>query len=438
MKNILSNTQIFLFKIFIFLLPWQTIFIVQEVFYSSEKWHYGTIGIYISDSILISWLILSTHLYKKDLIAYISAHKKLFISAFFLCAWSFLSIIWSQNESIAFYFSIKLTVCIYIFFILQVVKLNVKNIIFIFLVSMLCQSIIGLYQFITQDTFAYTLLGLQYHDIWHGGTATVTAQNERWLRVYGGFPHPNIFGGILISTLLLNTWLYITTKKYSIPFIIFSFFCTALFTLNIILTFSRTTWLIMCITLCFFTGVVLWKGSIQQKKNIIKVLSIIFITSLLLITIFWNIFSARKESTKFTHNSFSDRKIYLTHAQNIIKERPFFGTGIGNYTNTVAKEDQNKKPIWYYQPVHNSFILIFAEIGFIGSVAFFCFIFFALQTIWVDLKKFIFIKWIISLIIFSFFLISFFDHWPWTSHIGLLTFFIFLGLLSKKEKSDNA
>lgn len=439
MKYFFKKIHSYLTYTFAFLLPWQTILIIQEVYYGSEKWQYGTIGIYASDITLFLWICIGIYLYKDQLLSFISLHKNIFIPGALLSLWGLASILWSDNTSLALYFAIKLSLAINLFFLLHVVPIDLKKISISFVISMSIHSTLGLYQFLSQNTFAYTLLGLQHHDIWHGSTAIINSEHERWLRAYGGLPHPNIFGGLLLIGLLLSMWLYISRKDRSLINSFFFLGASALLFSNVILTFSRTIWIATLLSSAVFFIFALIDTSTKNIQKYIFNTIILLVIILALFTItFPQLFIARKNDTIITHNSISDRKVYITHAQKSIYQKPFYGTGIGNYTNSVAKNDQYIQPIWYYQPVHNIYILITAEIGLVGFVLFCTLLFYICLTNYKDHKKISLQKMTLLLIVIMLLSISFFDHWIWTSHVGILTLFLFLGLFATKQKTTSS
>ncbi len=429
----LKNIHTILFYILIFLLPWQTIWIIKETFLNNEKWQYGTIGIYAFDGIFLFWFLCNVFLYKKKIYSYIITNKKISILALLLCIWTLFSLSWSDNFEVGLYFWFKLTMCLCIFFLTQIQSYSLRHISKIFLVSMLFHSILGLYQFCTQNTFAYTLLGLQNHDVWHGSTATITTHAERWLRVYGGFPHPNIFGSFVIIALICNIYTHLATKKCSQKYHVFSYFVTALFMINLIFTFSRTAWVSGCITIILLSTIVFCKEKYTNKRKMSMHIIIMFCISIFCFITFLPIFSTRVHHTTPTHNSISDRKTYLIHAHHIVTHHTLTGVGVGNYTNTVAKTYNNIHPIWYYQPVHQSALLIFAEIGLIGSIFLWLFIFYACKNIFSYTQKYSLEKTVLATILCMFLLSSLFDHWLWTSHSGLIGFFVFCGLLAYQK-----
>ncbi len=431
-KNLQKFHAIFLYGFF-FALPWQTIWIIREVFFAEEKWQYGTIGLYASDILLFAWICISVTLYHEKIISFVCNNNKIIVSSLLLSLWGFLSIFWADDKILATYFAIKLSFALDIFILLQIIPTSFKKICVATVVSSVLQSLIGLHQFITQSTFSNTLLGTQYHDISWGGTAIITVANERWIRIYGGMPHPNIFGGLLIIAILLSLYLYTTYVKKSLFKKIFILLCMSLFSINVIMTFSRTAWFALFFIIIFFVLFYFIKEKSIFYKNISALLIItlsIFFTAVICAPL---IFTRITHDTVFTHNSFDDRNTYITHALILIKNHPILGTGIGNYTNTIYHIQNHITPIWYYQPVHNTFLLLFAELGMIGVIFFAFFFFVIFETIHTRIHSMAISDMIISLIIFSLIFIALFDHWIWSSHFGLVIFFTFLGLLVKKR-----
>ncbi|MEN8252048.1 MAG: O-antigen ligase family protein, partial [Patescibacteria group bacterium] len=159
---------------------------------------------------------------------------------------------------------------------------------------------------------------------------------------------------------------------------------------------------------------------------------IISLTLLVIIFTYNNLFSSRiQDNTTTSHNSVSDRMLYKEQASELIQKYKFTGTGTGNYTNTLLKIDTHKNPTWQYQPVHNTFLLITAELGLVGITLFLFFIISIFLNIY-EQKKPVHIKLVLFITIFiSLLFISLFDHWPWTSHFGLLLFFLSAGLTQK-------
>ncbi len=432
-----KKLQNYLLYSFVFLLPLQTIFIFREIFFESEKWQYGTIGIYMSDIILISLISYSFTSSKELLFNYFKKNKWITGVSILLISLNFLSSIWSLDSILSIYFSIKLLLSICLFFVLQITNFNVKTLILIFISSVFFQSIIGFFQFIIQDTFSFKYLGLKQYTIWQGGTSVMTSESGRWLRSYGGEDHPNILALLLFTAILLSIYLYILYEKNSLLLKIFLLLSISLFSVTVLLTFSRNIWLAFIVGLTFMIIFLFLKNKNLFKRIFIPII-LVFATSIIITLTYKDLFFVRiSNDTLTSHNSISDRAIYIVHSISLLKEHLFFGTGIGNYTNSIYNLEKNKYPIWHYQPVHNIYLLIFVELGLIGFFLLIFFIIFNLKNIYSQKNKIDFTQFIFILIFFLFLMISLLDHLLWTSHIGLLLIFLIFGISVKPIPLSN-
>jgi hypothetical protein len=156
----------------------------------------------------------------------------------FLVFLSFLSILWSQNVSIAIFRSIKLLefYLLYIYIIFRIVPrgtiftspnpspykgeggsehslpLNNQNVprgtfdafFWIIILSGLIQAIIGIIQFFLQKSIGLFWLreSLISPDIL--GVAKVILNGEKYVRAYGLMPHPNVLGGFLLFSVIIT------------------------------------------------------------------------------------------------------------------------------------------------------------------------------------------------------------------------------------------
>ena len=66
-----------------------------------------------------------------------------------------------------------------------------------FVISLLPHAFLGIWQYASQEIVAMTWFGIAAQDPSVAGVSVVEAGPMRVLRAYGGFPHPNIFGGWL-------------------------------------------------------------------------------------------------------------------------------------------------------------------------------------------------------------------------------------------------
>jgi len=223
---------------------------------------YTSIYLYISDlfllSIAISWLV-SILRNKQFLLSIIKAatvpprekcstwnnfrgrHGTLLLPLF-LVAWSFISINWSVNQDIALFRSIKLFEY-YILFLYLIIKIvprtsrqmfhveHSSNIIspkcstwnntsttnhsdwdgtilrntFKIIISIsLIQAIIGIWQFIAQHSIGLFWLKESLISPEIAGVAKIILNQEKIIRAYGLFPHPNILAGFLLFSIIIT------------------------------------------------------------------------------------------------------------------------------------------------------------------------------------------------------------------------------------------
>lgn len=429
LTKFLKNFFQYLLYIFVFLLPWQTKLILRPA-----ETNFTEISLYASQIILFLILVVF-FVYKfrsKDSgdtsskIWYFLAGLELFIFASFFAA---------IDQALAFYHYLIFLEVLGLFYLLREGTafkeysepyLSKINIIYVFFVSILFQAILGIYQFLTQSSFAFKYLGLALHNPEEPGVAVIEAASGRFLRAYGGFDHPNIFGGVLAISLIIAVY-FLAKKKVlnsnkeiieSIFLFIFYFF--SLFAL--FFTFSRSAWLAYAAGLFF-----LLVSFIKEKDRwmIGRYLALIFFSFIFLFIItkpYQDLILVRvNANTRLERISLNERNIYFEQSETLIKSQPILGVGIGNYTSELNRRDQYKKPAWVNQPVHNCFLLIFSE-G--GVFSFIFFLGFLIYLILKDRRETFSLAVIAALII-----LMMVDHWLISLPFGITFLFFVLGLI---------
>lgn len=171
-----------------------------------------------------------------------------------------------------------------------------------------------------------------------------------WLnrkRVFATFFTPNAYAGYLTMLIPLCVYLRrIEKKDFTISlFLLMMVLC---FT-NLILTFSVGA--IFSVLMACFIILALKR---QKKYKLILVCNVIFIALVLLL--YW-----RYQSDKVLLNpvlSFEHRLAYFREALSMVAQHPWRGIGIGNFIG--------KSSLF----VHNSYLQIWIEMGFLGFIAF--------------------------------------------------------------------
>lgn len=218
-KNLVKIFELFL-NSFLFLLPWQTIFIIK-------KWELGTIGIFGFE--ILFWIIAALffiwHFQNKKQQANMSW---LYITSFIFLGYCFLSTFWSPQPLVGFFQALRITESFLLIWILLVAPFDRKKAVLWFIAGATLQAFLGIYQFLTQSTVGFKWLGLVSHPLMETGTSVIqSAEAGRWLRAYGAFPHPNIFGGYLVIAIIFTSLLIlqknIQNKKIFFLFLFFSY-----------------------------------------------------------------------------------------------------------------------------------------------------------------------------------------------------------------------
>ncbi len=453
-----------------FLLPFQTVYFLREPMIGGEKWQYGTLGIYATDILLV--LILGwygvryfvrrrsrqgTRGRKHQLVRLTGTQKQLFLMPFaseqiakkkfvftfqysldsFLLKsstlfsgfifWAGLSILWAPDRVLAGYFFVKLLLAAGVFLLsCSFGKRETGLLTTAFFAGAVLVSVIGIGQFLSQNTLVSSWLGMSGHEAWQAGTSVLKNESGRWLRAYGTFPHPNMLGGYLGVVLVLGIG-YLTQSALSIKKRLFFEGGSIIVLLGLLLTFSRTAWLgiLLGITL---VGFHVWRGGqLRVRKRFLQVFFMLGLAGFVFGSVLWEqIFPRFDTVTVEREGSVSERITAFRDAWMLIGKYPLIGVGAGNFTAQLMKENPGR-PIWEIQPAHDVLLLIWVELGVIGLA-----LFVGSVVSFVSSKSLFFSPQSIGLVAL---LPSFFwDHWLWTSHFGILFFAFLFGYAMKPSR----
>jgi hypothetical protein len=425
----LRKTIEYLFYLFVFLLPWQTKLILRPA-----DTNFNEISLYANHLLLIIILILF-FVYKfrekKNREQISSLWCALIIGELFVL----MSFFFAADQVLAFYHYVLFVGGVGLFCLMREGtetvyykegKLDKFKVIYSFLAGIFLQAALGIYQFLAQKSFVCKYFGLAQHDAYTPGTSVIETFSGRWLRAYGGFDHPNIFGGVLVIALILTGYLLARKKvirsKQEIGESIFLFIFYFIALISLFFTFSRAAWL------AYGAGLlILLVALIIQKDRWIlgRFLALLFFSIIMLFIIAYpyrDLLHVRiAGETRLEQKSLSERQEYLIQAKDLIKENLLFGVGTGNYVSALERQDQNKKPIWIYQPVHNVLLLLWAESGVFAFVSFLAFLFFLIKKN----RRAVFSGAVFMAIIILLLL----DHWLLSLPFGVLFLFFILGLI---------
>jgi len=419
-----------LFYLLIFFLPFQTRKIIYQFGEGFNEW--ASAYLYLTDVlILLIFVLWFWRLRKERFLKNTSGEwfgKKIRYFSFWLVVFlgiSFVSLVQAENIQFGFYSWFKLLEFALLFFYL---KFNFKKLFDfrrlaqVLVASGFIQSLVAIGQYFNQKSLGLRFLTESPLGINIDGVAKIGVDNFKLIRAYGGLPHPNLLAAFLLIAIFALAFLWLDKKhsfrNYSILSIVFFFLFFGLF-----LTFSRLIMFVFALLILTYLGVLFRK----QKKQILGLFLILVISSSIFAYFAWPEISSRFYISS-GEQAVSLRSFYNETAFEIIREQPFLGTGIGNFVWNI-RGMFNLLPGWIHQPVHNIYLLIASETGLIGLSVFLFFLFQLLRRSFKAEKIFLLV------LVFSFLLLGFFDHFLWTLQQGQLIFWLVLGLLAGKSST---
>ncbi len=351
----------FLFLASIFFLPWQTAMIFTSAMVSGEASAYGVFSIYVTE-VMIAFAFLLRG--RQQTTPQVQTMTR---SIYFFLAAAFFSLSVSGIEWIGWFHVIHLVSAAMLFSLLMDERTHIRQVLTIFLVGLIVPILLGWFQVLHGTSPDSTLLGIAAKDVATSGVAVVESGDERLMRAYGTFPHPNIFGGYIAFGIVALAWLarVVHSKTRLVGALIASGFLGA----TLIITFSRSAWLGLFIAFLVLLGLMLWQRRIPPRRALsIMALGLASIFSTLII-FHAQVFSRFDTSQRLEAISLEERASQYQTFSDVFLESPWLGVGPGAYTFILERLDPGH-PVWSYQPIHNVYLLILAELGYIGIIAF--------------------------------------------------------------------
>jgi hypothetical protein len=428
-----------------FFLPLQTRWIIKSGEINGAYSEYKTISLYGVDILIgLLFVLFAYYSFKKAKTTTPLLKNSLLSLAGALEFIVFMSIFAATDAYLALFLYLRFLLGIALFFVLVNFPFAKVKVIFFLALGIFAQALLAIWQFLSQSTFANKWLGLAWHNASDAGVSVVEVLGpdgfwQRWLRAYGGQDHPNILGGLLVLGILFLLFAYILSlsRVEKIAGKFFFYFSFLYFTLLLALffTFSRTAWLGLILGLAVMVAVAMYKHNLLIHLHLLKII----LLSGILFAIFYAQFGLLVDdrlfgATRLENISKNERSNLLGDSVDIIKEKWFFGVGLGNYVLAVEQKNP-QEPAWFYQPVHNVFLLLWAEIGLIGLILFISLLQFIFGQLFEQAKKNPLILYQGAIFLVLIFMMML-DHWWWSLHIGVLLFWFVLGFVYKNEKLD--
>ncbi|KKU72924.1 MAG: O-antigen ligase-related protein [Parcubacteria group bacterium GW2011_GWA2_47_26] len=451
---------------FFFALPLQTRWIFKQPIVAGVPYEYGTLSIFAVEA--LGWVIILLGILNMRGMVHSMRPHRIHYAALVLIALGFFSIILATDKIIALQAAVRLLEGILIYFVISTVAkrggkipattqasgerflaewnpapssalvlgLGMTEWVGIaFIAGATLQAGLGIFQFLTQSSFASTILGMAAHDPSVLGTSVIEVQGTRWLRAYGGLPHPNVFGGYLVIALAVVVIMWQKSQMSQRWQRLVLQIAMPILLTGILFSFSRTAWLAVVFLLVYwFIGLLFSEKTFgetfhnAQNPTIVGFCArtrwvwlavgyLVFLVSLYRPLVAVRIFSGIENQLEV--KSRVERVEGLREAWQITKNHPLLGVGIGNYTQAIAREIRLNDQVWSYQPVHNVPLLIWAELGVIGLFLFLLILYQIFKT-----TQFYILH-------STFYILLLFDHYLWTLPFGVFIFWSILGFSTR-------
>lgn len=263
-----------------------------------------------------------------------------------------------------------------------------KTLLKIIMFSGVLEAVIGIFQFLHQHSLGFFFLRESEISSSLPGVAKVIIDNEPYIRAYGLFPHPNMLGGFLLVSLIM-THLYFRMFHMEHGRDVLRKIIVGVQWVGLLLTFSKSAILGYILALLYI-GIVSRGTSIEINKLKAKIykfsekslfvrwrnwrafLAVIFGT-MLFVSLF------RMDVDALFFKSLREREIYQSIALDIVHNQTILGISCGQLVIFMAKQHIYPLFDWQLQPVHNVFLLVWAELGVVG---FFMFSLWYLLLVW--------------------------------------------------------
>lgn len=399
MNNIFEHRLRWLLHMFVcisfVLLPWQTVWIVEQTVVNGFISPFNTLLIYASELVvygaILIWLVLRVRFGISKIHA---SPRLLIVTLFFLVI--IVSLMRAENPWLVIqalsWFSAS------VFLALSLIHNESGIYAKLLCVSLIISGVLGMYQFAFQRIDGSVLLGISEQSVDISGTSIVMHQGERLLRAFGSFPHPNIFGGymavlMLISGVYMSRFGWLSKVGFLMGWI------------GVLISFSRSAFLMACVVVF-----VLFMHK-EIRTRIYSILPACAIFLLLFLWQFGDVFAQRVTIRNEREvQSVDERMNGFRDGLSIVRSHVWLGVGLHNYTNALRTMDPIKKG-FELVPVHNVFILVLVELGFVMMVLCGWLIF--------ALRKNVFWR-VLSVALCILFPALMFDHYVWSLYAGIM------------------
>jgi hypothetical protein len=242
----------------------------------------------------------------------------------------------------------------------------------VFVVTVTLESILALAQVLFKGSLggAFYWVGERAISSLTPGAATVVLNGEVFLRPYGTFSHPNVLAGFLVISM---SYIWIQRKVFDPQYrngLVTTIL--GLGTLGLLVTLSRVAIVIWAAFLAF--TLFRWTKQWWQQENLHRLRTLAVLLSTLLLFCLLAFPLLMQVGTRFLSSSPGEESFIVRAdltgiAAQVILAHPVLGVGPGNFLFAAAPLKSSETPLFFaVQPVHNIFLLVWAETGTLGML----------------------------------------------------------------------
>lgn len=446
------------FYIFIFCIPLQTRLILDRQIGEVPRAGFGewTAAFLHATDILII-LLLAFWLIRAFKTKIASRHHRgkmqtqhWFLAIFFVIA--ALSITQSDFKTLSFYQLLKLAEFIALYFYIRssLGKLISKEVVLMVLVAAgVFQAIIAILQYAQQAALGLKIFGESPITAGGYGVASFYVGDQVFLRAYGTLPHPNVLAIFLMISLFAFIYLYFNTfgslasvlphstlgrrlrtrlPVQSLALLVCSSLIFGTLLYAFFLTYSRT---VIGLTVLVAIILLIRAWTVHGKKIFNKNFLVLIGTTIVVVVLFLGLNWEQAITRAFissNEEAVTLRIYYDKLAGETTGNYPWLGTGLGTFVPKMMKTF-SQLPSYFYQPVHNIYLLLSSEIGIFGLIAFLAFIFFKIKNYIRTNSLKNLSNFGLLLVCLTILAIGLFDHLPLTIQQGRILLWLVLALL---------
>lgn len=338
----------------------------------------------------------------------------------------------------------------------------IQPIFWVFLGIAVIESLIGIGQFLYQESLGLTFLAEpqitpymkdvpvfpmdETNQAFFNLLPWISPDHSLVLRSLGTFDHPNIFGAYLTIALFVAYYLFISTEKKSRRVLLY--ITVPLLILALGLTFSRGpifAWMAGTLLFCGIGWIKRSSFSPHEKKGLTLLSILIGLGGLAALGLLFNHLTARGgflNTNSISSNSDQGRIVLFQLALLLFKSFPILGIGFNGYSlfpyGELDSHFEGVNEIGAHS--HNIYLQIASETGIIGLICVGLFLFSLFKLI--RKNELSPLKLTLGSILFTFLLLGLVDHFLWTYNSGRMMFFLFTALFAaaltpSKEKSTS-